>query len=764
LPPALEQRALPRHVRDLLISTFKIVTDELRFSLAATVKDFEQQVRQRISATMEPSDRARWERSREVIERSREELSIYFHSALETELANLQAPQIVRGHLQTRYRSGDSMALISDLEIEETSLLTDASSRAELRHSLQLFLLGQRFGVLAGRPAFDVETLPVGPQALCRSIRRATERLGLDADVRLLSYRAFDRQLLPGFGSLVEKVNADLARNGVLPNLRYIPIRARRTEQKPGISPAPAEIGEHKLSVVGKSMERTATGVPREVPAETRAPAADHSNELASDAGFLLLRKLTASRRQLLGKLNPDRSVEGRGAAHVVSSSELQQALASLQDRPAVAMLRQGRVSARTIGHIRQDVLALLRTTSPNQEAPTLADEHNDTLDLVGMLYDSLTRNVKAGSTTSALLSKLQVPVMRVALQDSTFFTRMEHPARQLLNSVAETAINWLGEDSSDGSLVNQMHAIVDRAVNEYRGDSAAFGPVLQELTHNLQTLSRKAEVAERRHLEAARGREKLMLAREHASRNVDALIKDLKLPRFTRTMIVQAWTDAMALTALRHGADSPAWQRQLELARDLVEIAIHPDDNPHSPDARKQIQREIEQGLEAIGYQIGDVIAIANQLVFPGVACSDDAGSRTELTMRLKAQARLGQESTGKSERRIRLSPAEAVELDRVKRAAIGTWFEFVINPEGARVRRRLAWLSMATGDVLFVNTRGQKNAEYTLESLARMLLHGQVEILEHKQGTLIDQAWENVLAGLRSFAAPEPSGAIAP
>ena len=76
-------------------------------------------------------------------------------------------------------------------------MLTDAASRAELQHSLQLFLLGQRFGVLAGRPAFDVETLPVGPQALCRSIRRAAERLGLEVQVRLLLYRSFERQVMP---------------------------------------------------------------------------------------------------------------------------------------------------------------------------------------------------------------------------------------------------------------------------------------------------------------------------------------------------------------------------------------------------------------------------------------------------------------------------------------------------------------------------------------------------------------------------------------
>ena len=86
-----------------------------------------------------------------------------------------------------------------------------------------------------------------------------------------------------------------------------------------------------------------------------------------------------------------------------------------------------------------------------------------------------------------------------------------------------------------------------------------------------------------------------------------------------------------------------------------------------------------------------------------------------------------------------------------------VGTWFEFVINPQGDRVKRRLSWLSTATGDALFVNQRGQKNAEYTLDSLARLMAKGQVAILEEEKSSAIDRAWENVLNALRSFAVPD-------
>ena len=189
-----------------------------------------------------------------------------------------------------------------------------------------------------------------------------------------------------------------------------------------------------------------------------------------------------------------------------------------------------------------------------------------------------------------------------------------------MLDTIAETSVNWLADDDTDGTLANQMSSIIDRASREYRGDPAVFKNVLQELIAHLQTLSRKAEVAERRHVEAARGKEKLTLAREHASRAVEALVKGQKLPRFTRTMLSQAWTDVMALTALRQGEESPAWKRHLQVAERLIQIAQHPgDDHPDSLDTESNLQREIEQGLEKVGYQGEDVGAIAHRLVHPG-------------------------------------------------------------------------------------------------------------------------------------------------
>ncbi len=235
----------------------------------------------------------------------------------------------------------------------------------------------------------------------------------------------------------------------------------------------------------------------------------------------------------------------------------------------------------------------------------------------------------------------------------------------------------------------------------------------------------------------------------------MESLVKGQKLPRFTRTMLAQAWTDVMALTALRQGQDSAQWRQQLQVAERLIEIGQRPVRAP-AEEVDFALLRDIEEGLSKVGYQESDVTAIARRLLNPNSSDDDDsASSRTELTLRLKAQARLGEDLQGKKARRIPLTSTEQAEFERLRQLPPGTVFEF-ITPQGEKIRRRLAWFSSVTGATLFVNHRGQKFTDLTLDGLARQIAKGQVLPIEEQKASAIDRAWESVLTALQSFAAP--------
>ncbi len=129
-----------------------------------------------------------------------------------------------------------------------------------------------------------------------------------------------------------------------------------------------------------------------------------------------------------------------------------------------------------------------------------------------------------------------------------------------------------------------------------------------------------------------------------------------------------------------------------------------------------------------------------------------------TELTAKLKARSRLGEQGEGDTAPRkpappVR-SPGEESHYRALRTLPFGTWFEFVTNQQGDVRRQRLSWYSLITDNALFVNPRGQKIGEQSLDSLARLMAAGQARIVTEEKGRLIDRAWQATVRALRSLA----------
>jgi len=157
---------------------------------------------------------------------------------------------------------------------------------------------------------------------------------------------------------------------------------------------------------------------------------------------------------------------------------------------------------------------------------------------------------------------------------------------------------------------------------------------------------------------------------------------------------------------------------------------------------------------LGQVGYHAEEAAAIARRLT-SALDDDEDPASRTELTMRLKARVRLGEDTS--EARKPELPPrdeAEQAQYDQLRVMPYGTWIEFIINQQGDLVRRRLSWYSPVTDKALFVNQRGQRVGEHSLDSVARMMSRGQAKIVAAERGRLVDRAWQATLNTLRSFA----------
>ncbi|MBP7917545.1 MAG: DUF1631 family protein, partial [Arenimonas sp.] len=478
------------------------------------------------------------------------------------------------------------------------------------------------------------------------------------------------------------------------------------------------------------------------------APAPVDSEKL--EENFAQLRHMLAKRKQLLNKLSSFSSTylseAGRHADGTRRGSDAPPELLKsiLKDfQHSAAEKPNARAS---IQHLKHDLLAQLRNQSGSDLELTLNEEDSDAIDLVGMVMDNALKDVNPNSVASQLLSMMQTPLIHVVLQDKSFFSDHVHPARLMLNIIAETGFNWLDENGHDDTLHEKISAIVNRTVKDFDGDNHELIAAYGETNDLLQALIRKAEAAERRQIEAARGKERLSIARNRAAGIMAELTHERDMPVTTRNLLNRAWTDVMALTELRQGSGSDTWSEQKLIAESII-AANQPDAEKLDPARAAALKESIQNSLSLVGYHHEEADGIAESLV---------AGRTTDqpdIQIRIPEKIRFGENTQSANVQVYELDERQLELVDQIRSIQVGTWLEFIIADNPKPVRRKLAWQSPVTHNILFVNQRGQKTSEMMIEELAVELSEGRARIQVEDKRNIIERAFENVLNSLRNI-----------
>ena len=164
--------------------------------------------------------------------------------------------------------------------------------------------------------------------------------------------------------------------------------------------------------------------------------------------------------------------------------------------------------------------------------------------------------------------------MLQLALRDHRFFVDPAHPARALLDAVSLAGARWLAEDDLDPQWLGLLQRAVGTVQEDPDAGDETFGAANHALQGGLLAAARKNEMAERRHVEAARGHEKLELAQLRASSEITHLIAGRQLPRFHAMLLEQAWTDVLSLVLLRSGEESEAWRDMRETTLAIVDAS----------------------------------------------------------------------------------------------------------------------------------------------------------------------------------------------
>lgn len=741
----LNQSGFPQHVLNLCDGLLKINSDFFELHLQKLLNDFESILFKNTENAGGSETQTEQFSHLRNLKRTRHDFIPRFMAGVEHQLAGIRAGTVAEA--APKPISANSMGLMDPDAFDEAQVRFEITSRCESQNSFEIFLLGQRFGVLAGRPAFDAEQLPLGPKHLCLCLQEAIECLNLDALNTKQVYYLFERYAFTNFSDLLGSCNAYLIKSGVLPNLSYVPFRNPELRHKK--SPMALLGGRQQAVRPPETPQATDSAkVLAFKPARDDAPPPADPEKL--EENFAQLRHMLAKRKQLLNKLSSfsstylseagrhaDGTRRGTDAPPELLKSILKDFQHSAAEKP------NARAS---IQHLKHDLLAQLRNQSGTDLELTLNEEDSDAIDLVGMVMDNALKDVNPNSVASQLLSMMQTPLIHVVLQDKSFFSDHVHPARLMLNIIAETGFNWLDENGNDDTLHEKISAIVNRTVKDFDGDNHALIAAYGETNDLLQALIRKAEAAERRQIEAARGKERLSMARSRAAGIMAELTRERDMPVTTRDLLNRAWTDVMALTELRQGSGSDTWSEQKMIAESII-AANQPDAEMLDPARAAALKESIQSSLSLVGYHHEEADGIAESLV---------AGRTTDqpdIQIRIPERTRFGENTQSANVQVYELDERQLELADQIRSIPVGTWLEFIVADSPKPVRRKLAWQSPVTHNILFVNQRGQKTSEMMVEELAVELSEGRARIQVEDKRNIIERAFENVLNSLRNL-----------
>ena len=174
------------------------------------------------------------------------------------------------------------------------------------------------------------------------------------------------------------------------------------------------------------------------------------------------------------------------------------------------------------------------------------------TIEIVGMMFDHVLQDEQVPAEIKAVLSRLQFPVLKVALVDAEFFASSSHPARRLIDRLASTAAGWEPYGDENQRYKKEVERVVLQVQERFDKDLGLFEKLLGEFESFIGEMpARETDPVARakRALEEAEKREVLVI---NTTIQVRRAFEHVELEQYLREYLVGPWVQALVTATLR--------------------------------------------------------------------------------------------------------------------------------------------------------------------------------------------------------------------
>jgi len=334
-----------------------------------------------------------------------------------------------------------------------------------------------------------------------------------------------------------------------------------------------------------------------------------------------------------------------RGGSAVRRSAELEQALLRLDEllrHPPLESSRPGQGTASQ--RIEQHRSAVLASASEPVD--------RQVIELVTRLFESLLADSLLPTAFRPVLSRMQVPALRLCLAEHAVLDAFEHPVWRLLDRIGEISQGYSrSEDPRLSSFLAFAAAVAEEMAGAASPDTALFRRGLNRidifLSEQLQAQLRAAHVD----IEALQLSERRDVLQHHLTQRITDQMVAVRTSPTIRRFITGAWARVIADDMLRHGEQSEATMSALKTVDDLlwsVKIPDHPQSRQRLIALLPGLLQRIRVGMDAIALPAAEQQAVLDELMTihtealrPGTRAPAGAGALTpdEIVQRMREE-----------------------------------------------------------------------------------------------------------------------------
>ncbi len=604
-----------------------------------------------------------------------------------------------------------SLRVMSDADTDRQSALGDAVKRLMAAAKPELDALDYRVSVLFDEPASRKVDNPFSPDYLLDAIGLTSRSLYTESRVWRPLMERIVSDFLPAINKTYIQLNRFLAERGVLPEIGAM-LRAR-SDLRPVDDGRLLPLFNRLINEVDPRLQVWRT-------LDRRAATAANYQLAPLAVNPYLAAAANVPRRSQAGALGVggfpelDPMMAGGVLSSVLETLDYWQ-----RADPMVEHLRSGAPVGIDFGVTPVNRIPWIHAAI----APQVTDESGrSTIDVVGFLFDYILRDPSIPPRIRLIFDRLQLPILKVALADPSFFAEKNHPARRLIDELADAAIAADDDEPYRNAVESLATSLVDNICVEFVMDTDVFERACGTLTKFTDERHEQTSRVIQPQVDAGLAAESRDADRSQVGVLIRNKLAGVEIPFDVRAFAGTVWAEYLTHIRQTEGSRCDSYAAAVQTLDDMLWSIAVKERTGQKARLSKMIPslvRSLRAGAAAAQVRNDKMKRFLDALYELHIAAIKPGGARTDGASTAASPVATSSRA-GKQIENVH---------DFIADIVLGTWLAF--DKEGTRVDAQLSWISPLRATYIFVGRAQSEVMVFTPEELAWEVSAGKATLI---------------------------------